>query len=76
VVSRTEPQRRAALAGSISKAASGAPEEFYKGSVDCFKQVLSKHGVKGLYRGFTSTILRDMQVRKCRTFRCSPVALK
>ncbi|KAG2421992.1 hypothetical protein HYH02_015550, partial [Chlamydomonas schloesseri] len=39
---------------------------FYKGSVDCFKQVLSKYGVKGLYRGFTSTVLRDMQVSRGR----------
>ncbi|GFR41678.1 hypothetical protein Agub_g2424, partial [Astrephomene gubernaculifera] len=62
---KMQMQRRAALAGGIgtssTAAAASSAEEFYKGSVDCFKQVLSKHGVKGLYRGFTSTILRDMQ---------------
>jgi hypothetical protein len=58
-------QRRAALATSISgSAATSSTEEFYKGSVDCFKQVISKYGIKGLYRGFTSTIVRDMQVRE------------
>lgn len=62
VRTKMQMQRRAALAGSVAGAAAQAGgEEFYKGSVDCFKQVLSKHGIKGLYRGFTSTILRDMQ---------------
>ncbi|EFJ47772.1 hypothetical protein VOLCADRAFT_61165 [Volvox carteri f. nagariensis] len=45
----------------LQSAASSASDEFYKGSVDCFKQVLSKYGIKGLYRGFTATVLRDMQ---------------
>ncbi|KXZ50486.1 hypothetical protein GPECTOR_16g661 [Gonium pectorale] len=62
VRTKMQMQRRAALAGSAgSAAASSGAEVFYKGSVDCFKQVLSKHGVKGLYRGVTSTVLRDMQ---------------
>ena len=36
--------------------------ETYKGSVDCVKSILKNHGIKGLYRGMTSTILRDIQV--------------
>jgi len=36
--------------------------ETYKGSVDCTMQILRKHGLKGLYRGFSSTVLRDIQV--------------
>ncbi|PNW84152.1 hypothetical protein CHLRE_04g223300v5 [Chlamydomonas reinhardtii] len=63
VRTKMQMQRRAALAGTVAAgaAASAGAEEFYKGSLDCFKQVMSKHGIKGLYRGFTSTILRDMQ---------------
>lgn len=37
--------------------------ETYKGSWDCAVQILRNHGVKGLYRGMTSTVLRDIQVR-------------
>ncbi|PNH09961.1 putative mitochondrial carrier C4G9.20c [Tetrabaena socialis] len=63
VRTKMQLQRRAALASTvIAPAGAAATEEaFYKGSVDCFKQVLAKHGVKGLYRGFSSTIVRDMQ---------------
>ena len=32
---------------------------YYKNSVDCIKRVTKEHGVKGLYRGFTSTCVRD-----------------
>lgn len=52
-------QRRATLAASV--AGSGAAEATYSGSYDCFKKVLRNHGVKGLYRGYTSTLLRDIQ---------------
>ncbi|GLC42300.1 hypothetical protein PLESTB_000662000 [Pleodorina starrii] len=74
VRTKMQMQRRAALAGSLAKisasasvasasvsTSSAAPAELYRGSVDCFKQVLSKYGIRGLYRGFTSTLLRDMQ---------------
>ncbi|KAG2488586.1 hypothetical protein HYH03_012906 [Edaphochlamys debaryana] len=61
VRTKMQMQRRAALASTVAPGAAAGVEEFYKGSVDCFKQVLSKYGVKGLYRGFTSTVLRDMQ---------------
>ncbi|GIL85892.1 hypothetical protein Vretimale_8964 [Volvox reticuliferus] len=47
-----------------SSAARGPPcdqQRFYRGSMDCFRQVLTEHGVRGLYRGFTATALRDMQ---------------
>lgn len=59
-------QRRAALASTLGSAASAAaaaakPELTYSGSFDCFKKVLKHHGVKGLYRGYTSTLLRDIQ---------------
>lgn len=37
--------------------------ETYKGSWDCAVQILRNHGIKGLYRGMTSTVLRDIQVR-------------
>lgn len=54
-------QRRVLLAKQLGLDA-GAGLETYKGSLDCAKRILSGHGVKGLYRGFTSTLLRDMQV--------------
>ncbi|GLC65904.1 hypothetical protein PLESTF_000356500 [Pleodorina starrii] len=60
VRTKLQMQRRAALAG-VAASAPAAPAELYRGSVDCFKQVLSKYGIRGLYRGFTSTLLRDMQ---------------
>lgn len=41
--------------------------ETYKGSVDCAMSILRSHGLKGLYRGMTSTILRDIMVgARCR----------
>ncbi|KAG2488565.1 hypothetical protein HYH03_012884 [Edaphochlamys debaryana] len=62
VRTKMQMQRRAAMAASVAgSAAAAGTEEFYKGSVDCFRKVLGSYGVKGLYRGFTSTILRDMQ---------------
>lgn len=52
--------------------------ETYKGSWDCAVQILRNHGIKGLYRGMTSTVLRDIQVRSavralegCSGARCS-----
>ncbi|GIL64612.1 hypothetical protein Vafri_18503 [Volvox africanus] len=71
VRTKMQMQRRAALVGSISSAAASSPsvatvfpgdhQRFYRGSMDCFRQVLTNHGIRGLYRGFTSTALRDMQ---------------
>lgn len=54
-------QRRALLATSVAGANTGAVEATYKGSLDCFAKVLGTYGVKGLYRGYTSTLLRDIQ---------------
>lgn len=51
-------QRRAALAATVG---GGKTEVHYNGSYDCFKKVIKNHGVKGLYRGYTSTLLRDIQ---------------
>lgn len=32
----------------------------YKGSIDCFRQVLAKEGVKGLYKGMVSELFRGV----------------
>ncbi|GLI71751.1 hypothetical protein VaNZ11_017070 [Volvox africanus] len=71
VRTKMQMQRHAALGVSISSAAASSPsaatapprdhQRFYHGSMDCFRQVLANHGVRGLYRGFTSTVLRDIQ---------------
>lgn len=63
VRTKMQMQRRAALVGTVAQgaASAGATEVFYKGSADCLKQVLTRHGITGLYRGYTSTIIRDMQ---------------
>lgn len=42
--------------------------ETYTGSWDCASKIMSKHGIKGLYRGFTSTVLRDIQVRHAHAY--------
>lgn len=44
--------------------------ETYKGSVDCAMSILRSHGLKGLYRGMTSTILRDIQVGRAPLLTC------
>ncbi|KAL4431646.1 hypothetical protein ABPG77_001488 [Micractinium sp. CCAP 211/92] len=51
-------QRRAQLATKMGMSMQGL--ETYKGSVDCAMSILRSHGLKGLYRGMTSTILRDI----------------
>jgi len=35
-------------------------ERLYKGSVDCFKQVLSKEGAKGMYKGMIPELFRGV----------------
>lgn len=37
------------------------PEENYKGNWDCAKKILRNHGLRGIYSGYVSTLLRDMQ---------------
>lgn len=37
----------------------GAADHLYKNSFDCSKQILQRHGVRGLYRGMVSTCLRE-----------------
>ena len=37
--------------------------ETYKGAADCAASILRGHGLRGLYRGMTSTVLRDIMVR-------------
>ena len=49
--------------------------ETYKGSVDCAMSILRSHGLKGLYRGMTSTVLRDIQVRVLRMLRLQQSSL-
>ena len=31
----------------------------YKGSVDCMRQIFTKYGVNGLYKGFLITVYRE-----------------
>jgi len=33
----------------------------YRGSFDCARRLISEHGIRGVYRGFGSTMLRDTQ---------------
>lgn len=62
VRTKMQMQRRASLVSTVAASASaGAQEVAYKGSLDCFYKVLRNHGVSGLYRGYTSTLLRDVQ---------------
>lgn len=51
------------LAQIKGAAASGLnPEENYKGNWDCAKKIFRNHGLRGMYSGYLSTLLRDMQV--------------
>jgi solute carrier family 25 (mitochondrial carnitine/acylcarnitine transporter), member 20/29 len=53
-------QRRVQLAQKLGGAAAQGLET-YTGSLNCASRILSQHGISGLYRGFTSTVMRDMQ---------------
>jgi len=35
-------------------------ERLYKGSFDCFRQVLDKEGVKGMYKGLLPELFRGV----------------
>eukprot|EP00882_Tetradesmus_deserticola_P006141 GHRQ01006466.1.p1 GENE.GHRQ01006466.1~~GHRQ01006466.1.p1 ORF type:complete len:241 (-),score=126.72 GHRQ01006466.1:304-1026(-) len=48
-------QMKGAAAGGLN------PEENYKGNWDCAKKILRNHGLRGIYSGYLSTLLRDMQ---------------
>jgi solute carrier family 25 carnitine/acylcarnitine transporter 20/29 len=48
-------QIKGAAAGGLN------PEENYKGNWDCAKKILRNHGLRGIYSGYLSTLLRDMQ---------------
>jgi hypothetical protein len=63
---RTKMQmvRKNNILAQIKGAAAGAglnPEENYKGNWDCAKKILRNHGLRGIYSGYVSTLLRDMQ---------------
>jgi solute carrier family 25 carnitine/acylcarnitine transporter 20/29 len=50
------------LAQMKGAASSGLnPEENYKGNWDCAKKIFRNHGMRGMYSGYLSTLLRDMQ---------------
>ena len=34
---------------------------FLQGNWDCAKKILRNHGLRGIYSGYMSTLLRDMQ---------------
>ncbi|KAJ9505404.1 hypothetical protein QJQ45_011951 [Haematococcus lacustris] len=59
VRTKMQLQRRAQLATKMGLKIQGL--EAYKGTMDCTAAIFRKHGVAGLYRGFTATVLRDMQ---------------
>ncbi|KAJ9529371.1 hypothetical protein QJQ45_013790 [Haematococcus lacustris] len=59
VRTKMQLQRRAALAAKMGLKIQGL--DAYKGSVDCAVSIARKHGVAGLYRGFTATVIRDIQ---------------
>jgi hypothetical protein len=48
-------QMKGAAAGGLN------PEENYKGNWDCAKKIMRNHGLRGIYSGYVSTLLRDMQ---------------
>jgi hypothetical protein len=62
---RTKMQmvRKNNILAQIKGAAAGGlnPEENYKGNWDCAKKILRNHGLRGIYSGYVSTLLRDMQ---------------
>lgn len=35
-------------------------ERTYKGSVDCFKQVMAKEGLRGMYKGMVPELFRGV----------------
>ena len=41
------------------KAQDGHSGTSYKGPVDCSKQILKTHGIKGLFRGWWATVFRE-----------------
>jgi hypothetical protein len=60
--------RKNNILAQIKGAAAGGlnPEENYKGNWDCAKKILRNHGLRGIYSGYVSTLLRDMQVGRVR----------
>jgi len=62
---RTKMQmvRKNNILAQIKGSAAGGlnPEENYKGNWDCAKKILRNHGLRGIYSGYLSTLLRDMQ---------------
>ena len=56
--------RKNNILAQIKGAAAGGlnPEENYKGNWDCAKKIFRNHGLRGMYSGYVSTLLRDMQV--------------
>jgi solute carrier family 25 carnitine/acylcarnitine transporter 20/29 len=55
--------RKNNILAQIKGAAAGGlnPEENYKGNWDCAKKIFRNHGLRGMYSGYLSTLLRDMQ---------------
>jgi hypothetical protein len=64
--------RKNNILAQIKGAAAGGlnPEENYKGNWDCAKKILRNHGLRGMYSGYLSTLLRDMQVGRSLVWGC------
>lgn len=58
VRTKMQLQRRAQLAAQMGMKIQGL--EMYKGSLECASSIMRSHGLKGLYRGMTSTVMRDI----------------
>jgi solute carrier family 25 carnitine/acylcarnitine transporter 20/29 len=39
--------------------------KLYNGSIDCFTKILAEHGLRGLYKGFALTVLREFCLYGC-----------
>lgn len=59
VRTKMQLQRRAQMTARMGLQVQGL--EAYRGGLDCAVKIAQRHGLAGLYRGFTSTVLRDTQ---------------
>ena len=56
-------QRESAGSGSAATRAGG--RRLYTGSIDCGRDILRRHGLRGLYKGMLACFVRDVGVCSC-----------
>ena len=58
-------QHQRESAGSGSGAARAGGRRLYTGSIDCGRDILRRHGLRGLYKGMLACFVRDVGVCSC-----------